>query len=281
MENPHDFVLRTQLSSSYISGDPLEFPALPTSMTQPSFPASDLCLESQKEDTSEKIIISSATSKASDPQDKPSDEVDPPTLVYYESHGEADCIRIAFSLCGISWREKKVTSSNERECRLSSPFCELPCLHIDGLTLSGGTASLRYICSRNGLCGPNLETQTLLEIVVGVCTELVWTMWNAMNDLDAEEEEESRREHRKQLLYKKFIKGRLLFLNREFVKCHPGPFLLGSRPSFGDIHAFSSLDAIVRCFPNSLVPFPGLSSFYEEFNALPEISLLNQSGKRF
>lgn len=101
------------------------------------------------------------------------------TLTYFDIHGgRAEPARLAMHLGGIAFEDKRFAFSEFADVRKTTPFGQVPVMHIDGVLVTQSDAITRYVGKQVGLY-PTDAYQALL------CDEVMGALEDANNKLVA------------------------------------------------------------------------------------------------
>jgi len=73
-------------------------------------------------------------------------------LIYFNSRGRAEPIRMIFAHCEVDFEDKRVTSDEWKEMKPSIPFHQLPALEVDGKVIVGQSMAIARYVARDGDC---------------------------------------------------------------------------------------------------------------------------------
>eukprot|EP00933_Yihiella_yeosuensis_P014577 TRINITY_DN13016_c2_g5_i1.p1 TRINITY_DN13016_c2_g5~~TRINITY_DN13016_c2_g5_i1.p1 ORF type:complete len:267 (+),score=38.26 TRINITY_DN13016_c2_g5_i1:45-803(+) len=159
----------------------------------------------------------------------------PAQLVYTESHGNAEIIRLMLAVCGEQWEDKVPLDPNdspylcekEQFDRLAAAgllaFDQYPLLQIDGLNIVQKHAAVRYLARKHGLYGKDNAESTQIDII-----------FDSLVDFGANGDA------RKKKMQEKYLPR----IERVLRGGSDG-FLVGGNLSMADVQLFYTLDYVV------------------------------------
>ena len=197
-------------------------------------------------------------------------------LTYFDSPGRAEPIRIALTLAGVAFEDRRLAypAFAAMKAQGELPLGSVPVLEIDGVPYVQTGALLRY-AAKLGTHGlyPSDPMQAL--VVDGVIDPLNDPVATALTPSLFERDPEKRLAMRRAFV--EGVLGRALRYLEGLCARSEGPFLLGPNLSLGDLllgttvqqYQSGVLDGIG---PEVLEPFPRLRALGEAFAAHPAIA---------
>jgi len=90
-------------------------------------------------------------------------------LTYFDTHGgRGEPARLALHIGGIAFEDKRFAFSEFAEVRKSTPFGQVPTLHVDGVLVTQSDAITRYAGKLAGLYPTDPYQALLCDEVLGV-----------------------------------------------------------------------------------------------------------------
>ena len=87
-------------------------------------------------------------------------------LVYFDTRGRAEPVRLIFAQAGVEYEDRRVTTAEWMEMKPDTPFGTLPILEVDGQHVVSGSGPIaRFVAEKLGLAGSSdLENAILAGI---------------------------------------------------------------------------------------------------------------------
>ena len=188
-------------------------------------------------------------------------------LVYFNVKGRAEFIRFIFAQADVEYKDERIKKEDWPSLKPKTPFGMLPVLEVDGKLLGGSQVIARYVAEKHGLAGANnFETAVLASVVDAVC-DLMSKVSQFIHEKD-----EMRKTEQKQELEEKFIPDTLGHLEK-FVAENKEGWLIGSKPTYGDLGVYTALEQLREIFTSvSLDKFPRVSQLMQKVESLPKIA---------
>nr|XP_034305106.1 probable glutathione S-transferase 8 [Crassostrea gigas] len=96
-------------------------------------------------------------------------------LMYFDTKGRAEVIRLAFAVAGQSFEDKRIPLSMEewQTVKPTIPQKQLPCLQVDGRLIPQSRAIMRYLAREFGLYGDNNDENTRVDVIIGTAEDFL------------------------------------------------------------------------------------------------------------
>ncbi|XP_062612165.1 glutathione S-transferase 1-like [Saccostrea cucullata] len=187
-------------------------------------------------------------------------------LMYFESKGRAEVIRLALTVAGQEFEDKRVTREEWLEVKHTIPQKQLPCLEVDGQFISQSGAILRYIGRAFGLYGENNEENTRIDVILGATEDFLKHVIAVYYEKDETRKAELKKDLEENKLPEFFD------LLEEILKEHNGGdgFLVGNKLSIADLMIFDTTDQVAGYVTTPPFP-PKLGALIEKVKNNPRI----------
>ncbi|CAL8077626.1 unnamed protein product [Calicophoron daubneyi] len=164
-------------------------------------------------------------------------------LVYFNARGRAEPIRFLFVALDIPFEDLRVGKTEWQELKHRTPSKKLPYLEITSasgraICYDESMAIARMVARRHNLMGTTDEEYYRVERLIGQCADIDQLFYQI--HLASSKHEAGR-------LTTNFISKKapeLLELIAQSLKASGGPYVLGDRPSFGDLLLLTTLDHV-------------------------------------
>jgi len=196
-------------------------------------------------------------------------------LTYFDTPGRAEPVRIALTLAGQAFEDRRLNFPEFGALRAAGafPLGSVPVLEVDGVPMAQTAAMLRFAAhlGGGGLYPSDARAAFVVDSVIDTLNDTVaHAMMPSLFERDAEKKLAMRRE---------LLAGPLTLALRYIeglLGQSPGPFLVGSELTIADIllgatcaqYRSGTLDGLG---PEVLEPYPRLRALADAFNAHPGI----------
>ncbi|XP_052680772.1 S-crystallin SL11-like isoform X1 [Crassostrea angulata] len=189
-------------------------------------------------------------------------------LMYFDTKGRAEVIRLAFAAAGQSFEDKRFPLSMEewQAVKPTIPQKQLPCLQVDGRLIPQSGAIMRYVAREFGLYGDNNDDNTRVDVIIGTAEDF---LKNAFA-LRYEKDETKRAELKKDLEENKL--PQFFSLLEDILKENNGGdgFFVGEKISLADIMIYDITDQVGAAAKLPAFP-PKLGGLIERVKNHPKI----------
>ncbi|XP_061178875.1 glutathione S-transferase 1-like [Saccostrea echinata] len=187
-------------------------------------------------------------------------------LMYFQGKGRAEVIRLAFTLAGQVFEDKRFTLEEWLKVKPTIPQNHLPGLQVDDKYIPQSGAILRYVGRAFGLYGDNNDESTRIDVIIGATDDFL----KDVSDAVYEKDETKKAELKKDLEENKF--PQYLNLMEEILKENNGGdgFFVGNRLSIADLKVFDTVDQVASYATPPPFP-PKLGAFIEKVKNNPKI----------
>ncbi|XP_065937989.1 S-crystallin SL11 [Magallana gigas] len=94
-------------------------------------------------------------------------------LMYFDTKGRAEVIRLAFVVAGQSFEDKRFPMEEWQTVKPTIPQKQLPCLQVDGRLIPQSGAIMRYVAREFGLYGDNNDENTRVDVIIGTAEDFL------------------------------------------------------------------------------------------------------------
>ena len=190
-------------------------------------------------------------------------------IAYFPLRGRAEPIRLLLALAGQPFVDRRVAGPDWASLKPESPLGQMPILFEtqDGRTrqIPQSAAILRHLARRHGLYGSTEAEALACDVLAETCLDLRSALSPLQFGATAKDPELKARFGTETLPVHLGRLGRLLANG-------PGSgFFVGVAPTWADLVAFDSLEAVITLFPDGLAGQPELAAFVERLRALPAL----------
>lgn len=188
-------------------------------------------------------------------------------LLYFNSRGRAEPIRMIFAHCDVDFEDKRLTPDEWKEMKPSIPFNQLPALEVDGKVIVGQSMAIaRYVARENGLAGKNNLDAAVADMYVDCTSDLIMKCIPMFYEKDEEKKAEIKAKLASETLPEfaaKFEKS---------LKDNGGKFFVGDELTYADICVAYTMDMLGNWISNDWKEnAPELAAFMGRINELPKI----------
>ncbi|VDM24513.1 unnamed protein product [Toxocara canis] len=186
-------------------------------------------------------------------------------LIYFNSMGRAEVVRLVFAQAGVEYEDVRIEKANWPALKEKMPFGQLPVLEEDGRLLAQSTAIATYLASKFGLNGSDDWEAAKIQELFGATSDLVnhaIPFWTTSDEKE------------KKKLMDAFEKEHLepLFARLDNVLQHNGSgFFVGKKLSVADLNMLCIIGLFSSMFPNTGAKHPHLIEFKDKIMNLPNI----------
>jgi glutathione S-transferase len=196
-------------------------------------------------------------------------------LTYFDAPGRAEPVRIALTLAGQAFEDRRLSFPEFAAQRAAGafPLGSLPVLEVDGRSMAQTAAMLRFAAhlGGGGLYPSDPRAAFVVDSVIDTFND---TVSHALTPSLFERDAEKKLAMRKELLEGPL--GRALRYVEGLLADSPGPFLTGAHLTIADIllgvtcaqYRSGNLDGLG---PEVLEPYPRLRALADAYNAHPGI----------
>jgi len=186
-------------------------------------------------------------------------------LTYFNVRARAEPIRFIFAVAGVPYEDLRIERSDWPAFKEKCPWGKVPLLEVDGQTLAESAAICRFLAKRFNLTGSN-------DIEAARCDEYVDAMMDFRTHWRAYYWESD--ETKKAELKTKFFDNAKVYLPKfeKILKASGGPFLLGSKVTWADLHIAHTLAFYEETVDAGILKdYPTLLKFKEVVFDIPQI----------
>ncbi|KAL5481716.1 hypothetical protein EMCRGX_G021944 [Ephydatia muelleri] len=189
-------------------------------------------------------------------------------LTYFNAKGRAELTRLVFAQAGVEYTDERLTFEEWPARSPHTPFGVLPVLEVDGKQLGGSLVIARYVAEKHGVAGSNDFENALIASILDSVSDLQLQLHPWWSEKD---------EAKKAELLKELTEHGIPAALANFEKFAAGNsdgWLVGSKPTYGDLCVFNVLDFLSTFLhiPTVLEKFPALSQLKKNVESLPNIA---------
>ncbi|XP_061178876.1 S-crystallin SL11-like [Saccostrea echinata] len=187
-------------------------------------------------------------------------------LMYFESKGRAEVIRLALTAAGQEFEDKRFTREEWLKVKPTIPQNQLPCLQVDDRLIPQSGAILRYVGRAFGLYGDNNDESTRIDVILGATDDFLKNLINVYYEKDETKKEELKKDLEENKLPQYFN------LMEEILKENNGGdgFFVGNKMSIADLMIYDLTDQVASFVTPPPLP-PKLGTLIEKVKNNPKI----------
>ena len=188
-------------------------------------------------------------------------------LIYFDLRGRAEFIRLIFAQADVQYKDVRIKMQDWPSLKPKTPFGMLPVLEVDGKQIGGTQVIARYVAEKHGLAGSNDLETALVASVVDAVSDLLTKVSRYMHEKDECSKETQRKD-----LEEKYIPETFGHVEKFCAENKDG-WLIGSKPTYGDLGVYSTLEQMQEIFPKlGLDKYPKLSQLMKKVEGLPNVA---------
>lgn len=186
----------------------------------------------------------------------------PYTVLYFDSRGRAEPVRLALALAGQPFDERHVTRDNWLEVKPTTPLGQVPVLFDGDRAIPQTSAILRLIGRRHGLYGRTEEDALACDVAYDTVVDLR-TPLSTLRFTPGWQDPAVRA---------KFVaETASAGLARVAKVLGDHAFIAGDAPTWADAYAYDTLDGFLGYWPDVLDAWPTLKAYHARVRALPQL----------
>ena len=191
------------------------------------------------------------------------------TLIYFNTRGAAEVIRLIFAQAGVEYEDKRITREEWAEQKPTTPTGTVPLLEVDGKAFPGSGPIARFVAERHGLAGANDVENLRLAGIVDTITDLTHKLAGIFVEKD-----ETRKAQLQKELTETHIPRYLGILEKlAGANNSPGGWLYGPKVTYADIGFYAVSGYLPYLAPNfTFDEYPALKKLITSVETLPNIA---------
>ena len=189
-------------------------------------------------------------------------------LYYFPLRGRAEPIRLLLHLAGQAFEDHRIAGPDWAALKPESPLGQMPFLVESDASgtrrIPQSLSILRHLARRYDLYGKDAAAALACDVLVDTCSDLRTSLSPLQFGASAKDPE----------LRARYGQETLPTHLRRLARLHaqgPGGFFVGEGPTWADLLAFDSLEAVLALFPEALADQPELAGFVARVRALPAL----------
>jgi len=190
-------------------------------------------------------------------------------LIYFNSRGRAETIRLIFAAAGVDYEDVRVDKGQWAAMKSNTPFEQLPVLEVDGVQLGQTNVIARYLARKYNLIGKTEMDQARGDMIVECFGDSVLPIVDLIREPD---------ETKKAEIKKKYVDEQLpayLTLLEKFLTANLGgeKFFIGDELTWPDLIFYNYVDWMgLMCGIDPLSKHPKLAALKARIEKQPKIA---------
>ncbi|XP_072035115.1 glutathione S-transferase A1-like [Amphiura filiformis] len=191
-------------------------------------------------------------------------------IIYFDSRGKAEAIRLMLAAAGIEWEEEHLNSKERvEEIRKDGRliFEQFPLLEIDGVKISQSMAAVRYLADKHDLMGKTLLENVRINMLADGARD--WLALGGFTGLMFQPAE--KREAVKAASLNKSRTRYLPAFDKALKENGSNGYLVGDKLTMADLLFLDVLTWVWEFDEDLVTQFPAAKDFLNKVRSLPNI----------